>query len=83
MPMLYKLTIAQEPAYLHAIVTGLNNRENVTRYLEEIRRECAARGCYQVLIEKRLEGPRLGTMDVFQIASEGSSRARGFFKAIA
>jgi hypothetical protein len=36
-----------------------------------------------VLIEKRLEGPRLGTMDVFQIASEGSSRARGFFKAIA
>ena len=81
--MSYKLTITQKPTYLHAIVTGVNSRENVTRYLEEIVRECTRRGCYQVLIEERLEGPRLGTMDVFQIASEGSSRARGFFKAIA
>lgn len=81
--MSYKLTLVQKPTYLHAIVTGVNTRENVTRYLEEIVRECTRRGCYQVLIEERLEGPRLGTMDVFQIASEGSSRARGFFKAIA
>jgi hypothetical protein len=36
-----------------------------------------------VLIEERLEGPRLGMMDVFQIAAEGSSRAQGKFEAIA
>jgi hypothetical protein len=81
--MSYKLTITQKPTYLHAIVTGLNNKENVTRYLEEIQRECTVRGCNRVLIEERLEGPRLGTMDVFEIASQGSRRGRSFFKAIA
>jgi hypothetical protein len=45
------------------------------RYLEEIRRECTVQGCFRVLIEERLEGPRLGIMDVFQIAADGSSRA--------
>jgi hypothetical protein len=81
--MSYKLTITQKPAYLHAIVTGLNNQENVVRYLEEIQRECTARGCPRVLIEERLEGPRLNTMGVFQIASEATTRSQGFFEAIA
>jgi hypothetical protein len=56
--MTYKLTIDQKPTYLHAIVTGCNGRENVARYLEEIRHECIARRCFRVLIEERLEGPR-------------------------
>jgi len=81
--MTYKLTIDQKPTYLHAIVTGRNSRENVVRYMEEILRECRARACFRVLIEERLEGPRLGTIDVFQIASEGSGKARGIFKAVA
>lgn len=81
--MTYRLTIAQKPKYLHAIVSGQNSRENVLRYLEEILRECIARNCFRVLIEERLDGPRLGTLDVFQIASEGSSKARGILKAIA
>jgi hypothetical protein len=83
LPMSYKLTITQKPTYLHAIVSGLNNEENVMRYLGEIQRECTARGCPRVLIEERLEGPRLNTMGVFQIASEGTSRVQGFFEAIA
>ena len=37
----------------------------------------------RVLIEERLEGPRLGTMDVYQIAAEGADRAKGLFEAIA
>ena len=82
-PMTYKLTIIQKPAYLHAIITGVNSRENVERYLEDIRRKCTSRGCFRLLIEERLEGSRLGTMDVFQIAAEGSDRALGLFKAIA
>lgn len=81
--MSYHLTITQKTAYLHAIVTGVNNQENVARYLDEIQRECTARGCPRVLIEERLEGPRLSTMGVFHIASEGSSRGRGCFEAIA
>ena len=82
-PMSYKLTITQKPAYLHAIITGVNSRENVECYLDDIRRECTSRGCFRVLIEERLEGPRLGTIDVFRIAAEGSGRALGIFKAIA
>jgi len=81
--MTYKLTIDQKPAYLHVIVTGQNSSENVMRYLEETLRECMARGCFRVLIEERLDGPRLGTLDVFQIASEESSKAEGLLKAIA
>jgi hypothetical protein len=81
--MSYKLSIIAKSTYLHAIVTGLNSRENVTRYLQEIRHECTVQGCFRVLIEERLEGPRLGTMDVFQIAADGSSRAHGTFEAIA
>jgi hypothetical protein len=42
--MPYKLTLHQKPAYLHAIVTGKNTRENVASYLQDIRRECMARG---------------------------------------
>ena len=81
--MTYELTIDQKPAYLHAIVTGRNSRENVARYLADILQECIARRCRKVLIEERLDGPRLGTLDVFKIASEGSSRALGVFQAIA
>jgi len=81
--MTYTLTIRQEPTYLHAIVTGQNSKENVMRYLEEILRECIARSCNKVLIEERLEGPRLRAFDVFDIAAQGSNNARATFSAIA
>lgn len=81
--MTYKLTIHQLPTYLHAVVTGQNNRENVVRYLEEIRAECTARRCFRVLVEERLEGPRLEAMDVFRIALEGSRKASGTYEAFA
>ena len=81
--MSYTLTIHEKPTYLHAIVTGLNSRETVQRYLQELRTECKARGCFRLLLEEHLEGPRLGLMDVFTIASEGSTRVSGMFKAFA
>jgi hypothetical protein len=68
---------------LHAIVTGRNSKENVTRYLEEILGICAARRCYRVLVEERLEGPRLGVMDVFMIVTEAISKARGTVREFA
>ena len=81
--MTYKLTISQKPTYLHAIITGLNSRETVAQYLDELRRECIARSCFRVLIEERLEGPRLGTIDVFRIVSEGVKKATVMLDAIA
>lgn len=81
--MSYKLTINQKPSYLHAVVTGLNSRETVAQYLEEILLECKARNCFRVMIEEHLQGPRLGTLDVFQIAEEGSILVKGMLKAIA
>jgi hypothetical protein len=81
--MPYQLNIKQEPAFLHAIVTGTNDADSVARYLDELRRECIARQCYRLLIEERLEGPRLSTFPVYKVVSEGSERARGLMHAIA
>ena len=81
--MTYKLTIDQKPGYLHLAVTGRNSSENVVRYMEEVIRECTARRCFRVLIEERLEGPRLGTIEVFGMVSKGSARFQGTLEAMA
>ena len=81
--MSYQLQIVEKPTYLHATVTGPNTLENVAGYLQDIMRECEARQCFNVLIEERLTGRRLETWDVYQIASDNSSLARGVFRAIA
>src|SRR5215475_12897199 len=81
--MSYELQFRKEATYLHAIVTGINSKQTVAAYLDDVRRECIARNCFRVLIEERLEGARLGTMDVFDVASEGSQRAPAQFQALA
>ena len=81
--MTYELTIEPKPGYLHVIVTGNNTRENLVRYMEEVVRECTLRQCFRVLIEERLEGPRLGTLDVFELVSTGSTRYLRTLKAMA
>ena len=72
--MSYQLAVHPQPGYLHIIVTGENSRQNVTRYMEELVRECTLRQCFRVLVEERLEGARLGTLDVFEMVSTGSTR---------
>lgn len=81
--MSYQLKIEQKPGFLHAVATGRNTRENVQRYLQDVLRECLARGCGRVLIEERLEGPRLATGDVFDIVAEGAARGGTTLSAIA
>jgi hypothetical protein len=81
--MSYQLNFERYPEYLHAIVTGTNDQESVKRYLQDIRAECKRLGCFRVLIDERLEGPRLAVDDVFTIASEGAMDAMGIFEAIA
>ncbi len=81
--MSYQIKIVEKPTYLHAVVTGPNTMENVVGYLQELRQECEARQCYNVLIEENLTGRRLETWDVYQIASEGATRNQGIFRAVA
>jgi hypothetical protein len=79
----YKLIIEQKPSYLHFIVTGRNSKQTVIQYLDEILVECKARNCSRILIEERLEGPRLGTLDIFKIVSEASVEVARILKVIA
>lgn len=81
--MSYQLAITHKGTYLHAVVNGCNTRENVAGYIRELLEECASRNCFRVLIEERLEGPRLGTLEVLEIVEEASGSARGTLKAVA
>jgi hypothetical protein len=81
--MSYQLTITQKPGYLHAVVTGDNTRENVSGYMEQVIRECTLRQCFRVLVEERLEGRRLGTLDVFELVATGSNRYLRTLEAMA
>ena len=75
--MTYKITFDENPTYVHATVTGINGRETVERYMADILNECVRRDCYRILVDERLEGPRLDGMEVFSIVSEGSASALG------
>ena len=79
----YELTIIPRSGYLHAIVTGRNSAETVSGYLSDLLDEVKLRGCPYVLVEERLEGPRLGLSDVFAIVSDGTDRAFGTIRAMA
>ena len=81
--MSYSLEIAKKRGYLHAKVTGKNTKDNVMSYMEELTQECERSRCRCLLIEEKLEGPRLDTRSVFDIASEGSQKSRAQFRAIA
>ena len=80
---MYKLTIEQETGYLHAIVTGTNGEDTVRGYMAELIRECVSRNCLRVLIEERLDGPRLGTLPVLEMVSQESKHLRGKLRTIA
>jgi len=79
----YQLAFSEKPTYLHVVVTGENSRDTVERYTQELVRACAARNCTRVLIEERLVGARLGTIEVFTLAAAASLRYMGMFKSVA
>lgn len=83
MTVAYELKVEQKAGYLHFTVTGRNTVDNVTRYMQEVIQECAARRCTRVLIEENLVGPRLGTMDVFTMVTAGAKRYHGMLEALA
>jgi len=81
--MAFDLKLEPKDDYLHAVVTGDNTREDVFGYLRELLRVCQQRHVTRLLIEERLTGERLGPVDVFDIASQGSSEAVGSLSTIA
>src|SRR5262245_16608619 len=80
--MTYNLTVIEKNGFLHVVVTGQNGKETVTQYLQAVYLECVARNCPRVLIEERLEGPLLETLDLFDVVSKGSRDGRKL-KAVA
>ena len=81
--MTYKLTVDPKPTHLHFIVTGENTEENVFRYMEEVMQECTDRNCRNILIEERLDGPRLNMAEIFSMVSQGARRFTGMLQALA
>lgn len=80
--MSFSLKFEQKSTYLHVTVTGQNSRETAALYVQEVLRECIARNCNRLLIEERLEGPRLPMLDVFEIVADVSKKAVGLLKAV-
>ena len=81
--MTYRLTFHQKRTYLHVVVTGENNKENVRNYLADVIRECEKRSISRVLIEERLDGARLELLEVFRIVADTGRLVRGKLDAIA
>jgi hypothetical protein len=79
----YELTIIERPTYLHFVVTGENSRDTVAHYMEDVIRTCTQRNLPRALVEERLQGPRLGTIDVFCLSAAMSMRYSGTLKSLA
>ncbi len=81
--MTYHMSTLERPGYLHFKVTGDNSADNVRDYLQAIHDACVERKCSVLLVEEHLDGPNLSTLQMFQIASEGSVRSRSVVKRAA
>jgi hypothetical protein len=81
--MHYELTIIPKIGYIHAVITGQNGPTAVVGYLNELLSEIRIRGCPFVLVEERLEGPRMSMAEVFEVVSRGSEAALGSIKSLA
>lgn len=81
--MAYQLTFAEKKGYLHFIATGDNTPEDILGYLKEGLAMCHGSAIRRVLVEERMEGPRLGLLEIFPIAVEIAWRARSFLDEVA
>lgn len=81
--MAYEIKFSDDDDFVHATITGENSLSNVQGYLADLLAECQRRDCFLVLIDERLEGPRLDVDQVFSIAADGAVSALGVFHAVA
>lgn len=81
--MNYEITFRRNEGYVHAKIVGKNTQETVVQYMQDVRNECESQDCYRVLIEENLTGPRLDTIDIFDMIATGSREMLGVFEALA
>ena len=62
---------------------GVNASTTVLEYFKEIRAACRARDCYRVIVEERLEGPRLPMTELHQLMTEVAALAGATFEVLA
>ena len=74
--MAHSISVQVEPTYLHLVVTGDNTEEDVAAYLDKVPRLGGEHGRAYVLIEEHLNGPSLGMLSIFDIASKGAESAQ-------
>ena len=81
--MTHTLAVESKGSYLHCAVRGENGRETVLAYFHERKDACRARDCYRVLVEERLDGPRLPPQELLVLMAEVASWAGATFEALA
>ena len=69
----YELTVEVRPDYLHASVTGDRTADNVDRFLREAYAACVDNAKFNLLLEMRLTGSRLGTFGIYRLISDRSA----------
>ncbi|HXJ07948.1 MAG TPA: hypothetical protein VNH12_00445 [Burkholderiales bacterium] len=79
----YRVAETRAPGYLHATITGANTSENIRGYMRDLLEACRATGARYLLVEERLDGPRLRTIDVYELVVAGAEDARGRLAAVA
>jgi len=72
----YEITIQVREGYLHATVHGDHTPENALRFLREVYEACMKHRIDSVLLEMRLEGPTMGTVNIFSVVQERSTAGR-------
>ena len=73
--MPYRLTLIEQPTYLHARVSGTHSPPNILRFLQESYAACREKGQSALLLEMGLEGPSLDPTTIFKIILERSDEA--------
>jgi len=73
--MPYNLKLIPKSDYLYATVQGDNSPANIQQYLLEVKHSCELHNCRKVLIEENLQGPTIGTFDIFEIVTKLSQDA--------
>jgi len=79
----YQVNATRGAGYLHATITGENTRQNIRAYMGDVLEACLESGTRYLLVEERLAGPRLRTIDVYEIVVAGAEDARGRLAAVA
>jgi len=73
--MPYRLTVEEQPGYLHATASGTHSPQNALRFLEEAYAACVTRGRSALLLEMNLAGPSLDATRIFGVILERSKDA--------